>query len=204
MGINGVSNNTSTYSSAVQSTSTESAKSTSTAAKKQEIPADVYESGKKDSGSSKKIYKRDSETINRLLSDAKQRQQQMKDLVEKTLAKQGLTLNKSQSIFDILKTGKAEFSASDIAQAKKDVAEDGYWGVKQTAERLYSFAYALTGGDPSKADSMMAAIDKGFKQATKSWGGDLPGICQQTYDRVKEKMDAWKNTAADSTEQVTG
>lgn len=204
MGINGVSNNTSTYSSAVQSTSTESAKSTSTAAKKQEIPADVYESGKKDSDSSKKIYKRDSETINRLLSDAKQRQQQMKDLVEKTLAKQGLTLNKSQSIFDILKTGKAEFSASDIAQAKKDVAEDGYWGVEQTAERLYSFAYALTGGDPSKADSMMAAIDKGFKQATKSWGGDLPGICQQTYDRVKEKMDAWKNTAADSTAQVTG
>lgn len=204
MGINGVSNNTSTYSSAVQSTSTESAKSTSTASKKQEIPADVYESGKKDSDSSKKIYKRDSETINRLLSDAKQRQQQMKDLVEKTLAKQGLTLNKSQSIFDVLKTGKVDFSASDIAQAKKDVAEDGYWGVEQTAERLYSFAYALTGGDPSKADSMMAAIDKGFKQATKSWGGDLPGICQQTYDRVKEKMDAWKNTAADSTAQVTG
>lgn len=203
MGINGVSNNTAAYNQTVQTTAAEPSKNKTAAAKTQENPKDVYEPSKKEGDSSKKIYKRDSETINRLLSDAKQREQQMKDLVEKTLARQGQTLNKSQSIFDILKSGKVEFSASDIAQAKKDVAEDGYWGVEQTADRLYSFAYALAGGDPGKADTLMNAIDKGFKQATKSWGGKLPDICQQTYDRVKEKMDAWKNSTAQESGEVT-
>ena len=33
-------------------------------------------------------------------------------------------------------------------QAQKDIAEDGYWGVEQTSERLVSFAKALSGGDP--------------------------------------------------------
>lgn len=163
-----------------------------------EDTAAVYESTSdtKSLDSAKQLYKKDTETIQRLLSDLSQRQQQLKDLVEKTLLSQGNTKQASGDIFDALKSGNLKFSAEDIAKAKEDVAEDGYWGVKQTSDRLYSFAYALAGGDPSKADSMLEAIEKGFKQATKAWGSDLPSICKDTLEATREKVNAWKNGTA--------
>ncbi len=75
------------------------------------------------------------------------------------------------------------------AQAQKDIAEDGYWGVEQTSSRIVDFATALTGGDPDKIEKMRDAFEKGFKQATKAWGRELPEISSKTYDAVMEKFD---------------
>jgi len=88
-------------------------------------------------------------------------------------------------------SGEVEVDPEVVAQAKKDVAEDGYWGVEQTAERIVSFAKALTGGDASKAEEMRAAIEKGFGGAKEVWGDELPEISQNTYDRVNEMLDDW-------------
>ena len=55
------------------------------------------------------------------------------------------------------------------------------------------FAKALSGNDPEKADLLLDAFKKGFKEATKSWGQDLPDISQRTYDAVVEKFNKWKN-----------
>lgn len=121
------------------------------------------------------------------------RKKQLENLVAKTLRKQGETYNTSMNIYDLLKGGNLKFDPKDVAQAQADVAEDGYWGVEQTSERIYSFAFALTGGDPSKADDMMAAVEKGFKLATKAWGDELPDISKQTMDAVREKINNWKN-----------
>ncbi len=152
-----------------------------------EDKAAVYEAG---DTTTKKTYKRDTETINRLLQEAEQRKQQLKDLVERTLGKQSEVFTFAN--FNKFKTGEATLSAEEIEQAKEDVSEDGYWGVEQTSERLYSFAYALAGGDPDKADDMMAAIEKGYEQATKSWGNELPEISKQTLEATREKINAWK------------
>lgn len=204
MNTNGISSTNSSYStSATYADSKTSKTKTESAATKSDNSntAAVYESTKDTpkTDSAKKTYTRDSETIKTMLNDVKQRQQQLQSLVERTLLKQGKTLGASESIWDALKSGNLEFSADDIAQAKEDVSEDGYWGVEQTSERLYSFAYALAGGDPSKADTMMSAIEKGFKQATKTWGSDLPDICSKTLDATREKINAWKNQdSADS------
>jgi hypothetical protein len=54
-------------------------------------------------------------------------------------------------------------------------------------------AIALSGGDTDKADEMMAAIEKGYKQATKAWGEDLPQISQDTLEATRQKMEDWKN-----------
>jgi hypothetical protein len=70
-----------------------------------------------------------------------------------------------------------------------DIAEDGYWGVNQTSDRIIQFATALTGGDPDKIESMREAFKKGYAQAEKTWGGSLPEISQKTYDAVMEKFD---------------
>ena len=71
-----------------------------------------------------------------------------------------------------------------IKAAQEAISDDGYWGIKQTSDRMVSMAIALTGGDTDKADEMISAIEKGFKQATKSWGEDLPDICQKTLEAV--------------------
>ena len=91
--------------------------------------------------------------------------------------------------------GKIAVDPETVAQAKKDVAEDGYWGVEQTASRIVDFAKALTGGDASKVEEMRKAIEKGYKAATKTWGSDLPEISQKTNSRVNELLDQWADEA---------
>jgi len=51
---------------------------------------------------------------------------------------------------------------------------------------------ALTGGDPSKIDLLRDAALKGFAEAEKVWGGELPEISQKTLEAVKNGFDEWK------------
>ena len=117
----------------------------------------------------------------------------MKNIVEQMMSKQGSAIGKADSMWRFLAGGNFTVSADVKAQAQKDIADDGYWGVEQTSDRIVDFAKALSGGDSEKADKMIAAFKKGFEQATKSWGKTLPDISQRTYDAVMKKFDAWKN-----------
>jgi hypothetical protein len=76
-------------------------------------------------------------------------------------------------------------------QAKDLIAEDGYFGVEQTSDRIVTAAVALAGSDPEKLEQIKAGIDKGFEMAAQALGGTLPDISSQTYDAVMEKLDAW-------------
>ncbi|MFU0827800.1 MAG: DUF5610 domain-containing protein [Lachnoclostridium sp.] len=145
-------------------------------------------------GNKKVVYKQDTATLIRLKADAEKRARQLRDLVEKTLLKQGQRFNES-TMYQLLREGKISVDDETAALAKEEISEDGYWGVKQTSDRLVSFAKALTGGDPDKADMMIEAIKKGFEQATKAWGGDLPDICKQTLETAISKLEEWKKSA---------
>lgn len=146
----------------------------------------------------KQIYKADNATVEKLKADAERRSESLRSLVEKMLLKQGQTLLDSTDIYTLLREGKLQVDPEVSAQAKKDIAEDGYWGVEQTSERLLSFAKALSGGDPSKADELIDAVKKGFSQATKAWGDELPDICQKTLDASIKKLEAWRDGIEDS------
>ncbi len=152
----------------------------------------VYEKNTEDA-TTKKVYKQDTATIAKLKEEAEKRTSQLRDLVEKMLLKQGQTLEDS-NFYSLLREGKVEVDPETAAQAQADSADDGYWGVEQTSDRLVSFAMALSGGDPSKADEMMSAIQKGFDDATKAWGDELPDICKRTLEATKEKIEKWKNS----------
>jgi hypothetical protein len=154
--------------------------------------AAVYEKSE-EATSKNKIYQRDSNTVERLLAEAEKRSQSLRDLVQKMLLKQGETFNQSTDIYALLREGKVEVDPETKAQAQKDIAEDGYWGVEQTSDRLVSFAKALTGGDISKVDEMIEAVKKGFEEATKAWGGDLPEISQKTLDAAIKKLESWRD-----------
>ena len=113
------------------------------------------------------------------------------------MTKQGQAIGNADSMWSFLAKGNFTVDAQTKAQAQKDIAEDGYWGVEQTSDRIVDFAKALSGSDPDKADELLEAFKKGFKQATKTWGSNLPDISQRTYDAVVDKFDKWKNGAED-------
>jgi len=138
-------------------------------------------------------YQRDQATINRLLEEAERSRQRLIDLVEKMLTKQGQTFNRASNVYSLLRDGKVPVDEETRLQAQKDIAEDGYWGIEQTSERLVSFAKALAGGDPAKADLMIEAVKKGFSLAEKAWGGALPQICRDTLDRTISKLEEWRD-----------
>jgi len=159
---------------------------------KENVQDEYIQSEKTTTDTTKQIYKRDTATVERLKQDAALRKQQLIELVQKTLNKQGSTFQTLSDMFNAIKDGKLNVDPKEIEQAKKDVAEDGYWGVKQTSDRLVEMAKALSGGDASKADEMIAAIEKGYKQATAAWGDELPDICKDTLAAAKEKLTQWK------------
>lgn len=152
--------------------------SSKTEAAKEELPTE-------------KTYKTDTAKIQQMLEEADAKTEQLRSLVEKMMGKQGLTLAKASDMWSFLAEGDFTVDEETRAQAQKDVAEDGYWGAEATSERILSFAKALTGGDPDKIEDMKDAFIKGFKEATKAWGKDLPELSQNTYDKVLEKFDAW-------------
>lgn len=200
MGLEAISNVTQSYNTNKTTKSKESEDKTGTT-KQEEVneAAAVYE--KSEAATSKnKIYQRDNNTVDRLLAEAEKRSQSLRDLVQKMLLKQGQTFTESTDIYELLREGKIEVDPETQAQAQKDVAEDGYWGVEQTSERLVSFAKALTGGDSSKADEMIEAVKKGFEEATKAWGDDLPEISQKTLDAAIKKLEAWRDGTEVTTE----
>lgn len=131
--------------------------------------------------------------VNKLKADAEQRTSQLRSLVEKMMTKQGVAIGTADSMWSFLAKGDFTVDEATRAQAQADIADDGYWGVDQTSDRILDFAKALSGNDPEKADLLLDAFKKGFKEATKSWGQDLPDISQRTYDAVVEKFNKWKN-----------
>ncbi len=124
--------------------------------------------------------------VERLKQDELNRRSQLSGLVQQMFSKQAGT----SRLADLFSPENLKnVSAADIAQAKEDISEDGYWGVKQTSQRLFDFASALAGDDVDKMKEMQEAMEKGFKQATKAWGKDLPSISQETMKAANKLFD---------------
>jgi hypothetical protein len=111
----------------------------------------------------------------------------------------GLVLNmlKEQGIDFKIANGDQEIDISKLTQkdAQALIADDGYFGVDKTSSRIVDFAIATAGGDPSKLAAIKEGVDKGFNEALKAFGGQLPDISYKTYDAVMEKLDAWAENA---------
>ena len=129
--------------------------------------------------------------VKQLKADQESRQNSLTNLVSQMLGKQagmyGIA-NGDDSIWKIFANGN--FTV-DAAQAQEDISDDGYWGVKQTSQRLFDFASALAGDDEDKMREMQKAMEKGFKQATAAWGKDLPDISNKTLDAANKLFDEY-------------
>lgn len=170
--------------------------------KANEDTAVVYEKTSDTAVKNAKSNKSNPAIVAQMKADAEARTSQLKSLVEKMITKQGQTLGTANDMWSFLAKGKFKADPETIAQAQKDVAEDGYWGAEQTSERILSFAKALAGDDPDKAEELLTAFKKGYAEATHSWGDRLPSLCSDTYDLVEKKFNEWMKPSqeADKTE----
>lgn len=202
MSVNGITSTSTAYEAYQASqpvkTNTETAAANVTAT---EDVAAVYEPSKESETSKSQSvnYAQNTELVNKLKADAEAHTQQLQNIVQQLMTKQGQTYNTANDIWKFLASGNFTVDAATKEQAQKDIAEDGYWGVEQTSDRIIDFAKALTGGDPSKIEDMREAFKKGYKQAEKTWGGELPEISKKTYDAVMEKFDKMAEEAGQTT-----
>ena len=155
----------------------------------------VYEKNTEDKVTQKNTTKANAAIIEQMKKDAEERTAQLRSLVEQMMTKQGIAIGTADDMWKFLAKGDFTVSEDVKAQAQADIAEDGYWGVEQTSDRILDFAKALAGNDPEKADAMLEAFKKGYEEATKTWGDELPEISKRTYDAVCEKFEAWKAEA---------
>jgi hypothetical protein len=137
-------------------------------------------------------YTQNTALINQLKTDFDDKLTQLHNLVYKLISKQGNVANNADDIWSLLQKGDFTVDQETVDTAQEEISEDGYWGVTQSSDRIISFAKTLTGGDPSKINTMQEAFENGYKEATKSWGKALPEISSKTYDAVMEKFDIWR------------
>ena len=192
MSVNGITSANSSYTTPQTTAKTKVSQATNTADAK-DIGV-VYETSSKTDDKSNKI-KDYSSVVATMKKELSTKNEQLQNLVTKLLGKQA---GKYTKLADLFKDIQAD--PATIEQAQKDIADDGYWGVEQTSDRLVSTAQALSGGDTSKADTLIAAIKKGFDEATEAWGDKLPDICQKTIDAAVKKMEAWRDGTTSETD----
>ncbi|MEN8189414.1 MAG: hypothetical protein ABFS19_06165 [Thermodesulfobacteriota bacterium] len=118
----------------------------------------------------------------------------LRGLVVDTLREQGIEFQ--------IQTGDKEIDISQLSpeKAQELIAEEGYFGVEQTSERIVDFAIGLAGNDRGRLDVIREGVEKGFNDALEAFGGWLPDISYETYDAVMAKLDDWASGAEAASE----
>ena len=143
-----------------------------------------------------------SSLVAQLQSDQESRQNQLVSMVQKMMSKQATAYGQSTDMWRFLASGKFTVDAATKAQAQADIAEDGYYGVKKTSERMFEFAMALSGGDVDKMKELQSAVEKGYKQAEKTWGGKLPDISKQTLEATNKLFEDYYKQQENASQKV--
>jgi len=187
MNVNGITNGISAYQAAAK---TQPKKGTDDTIKKTDVPTtdgkgvvlELSEEGKK-------VYTPNTALVNQLKADQAKFHENFRNMVLDMMSKQGSVYGQANDIWKFLASGDFTVDPQTKLEAQQAISEDGYWGVKQTSQRIFDFANALTGGDPEKMAEMKDAFLEGFEKAKEMWGGELPDISQKTYDAVLAKFD---------------
>jgi len=130
----------------------------------------------------KSVTKTDSFSLEKLKEESDRAYSTLRKLVEKLLESQG------RNYLDSCK--KSELDQPSKMEAARLVAEAGPLGAEAVSDRIVDFAKAISGGDKSKLDELIKAIDQGFREAARVLGG-LPEVSLKTYDLIMQKLDKW-------------
>lgn len=95
---------------------------------------------------------------------------------------------------DILSLSDIGYEGEPIADLSQDeakalVAEDGFFGIIQTSERIANFVLSGAGNDVDMLKAGREGILRGFSEAEEIWGGKLPDISYETINKSVEMID---------------
>ena len=202
---------------AISSSSSESkssGKADANAKVKTENQAAVYEKTKKEDTNKEpyKINKMSKEDraalVKALKEEVEARQKQFLELVKQSLTGQGekiaIATDNMDGIWKALAKGNFTVSEEVKKQAQEDISEKGYWGVEATSKRMFEHASALAGDDVEQMKAMQKAMEKGYKEATKAWGKELPDISKKTLEAANKLFeDYYKSKGVTSEKAMT-
>lgn len=191
-----------------------SGKADANAKVKTENQAAVYEKTKQEDTSKEpyKINKMSKEDraalVKALKEEVEARQKQFLELVKQSLTGQGekiaIATDNMDGIWKALAKGNFTVSEEVKKQAQEDISEKGYWGVEATSKRMFEHASALAGDDVEQMKAMQKAMEKGYKEATKAWGKELPDISKKTLEAANKLFeDYYKSKGVTSEKAMT-
>jgi hypothetical protein len=136
--------------------------------------------------------------VSALLAKSNQQVSDFLKLLGNLVQQQGLQWNKVVS-------GEQQLTVDPQtkAAATQALSEDGEMGIKNTARRILDFARLGIGNDPSKIDTLRTAVQQGFDEAKKAFGGSLPDISNQTRDAIMATLDDWQKNGLPSNNDYT-
>ena len=150
---------------------TTSAKSTNDAAAVYEKSSDSASSAKQTKTTSKNQGIDRNAVVAKMKSDMEAQKSQLFDIVRKSITGQGKAFGQAtdDDMWKFLAGGDFTVDAATKEQAQADIAEDGYWGVKQTSQRLFDFASALAGDDEEISAETNADVIDGYCKLIKNY-----------------------------------
>ncbi len=150
----------------------------------------------------------DMSRIDALQKKADEALQPLRDMVKQLLKEQGKTFREA----NVDEKGRSDNDKDDAtmvtitpeirAEAQKNIADDGEYGIEKTASRLADFAKSISGGDTKKLETLKKAIQDGYDAAEKAFGGELPDISKKTLELTMKKLDEWASTPAETQSQL--
>lgn len=117
-----------------------------------------------------------------------------------TFVKDQLKKMSSEIVKNFLKDAGIETDSSDdVSGADTAATIPEYWNAENTSQRVVDFAVSFFDAFKGKGDEFLskikAAIEDGFSQAKKVFGGDFPDgvskLISDTHDLIMKKLDSW-------------
>ncbi|WP_462106518.1 hydrogenase-4 component G [Campylobacter concisus] len=113
------------------------------------------------------------------------------------LAQGGLSFNAPKNLSEILSgldLASIGYNGKSLNELSSDeandlISENGFFGIVNTVDRIASFVLNGAGDDVEKLKAGREGVAKGFEDAKKIWGGELPEISQKTIEKTLETLD---------------
>ena len=151
----------------------------------------------------KDISKKESEITNLTAKDISNSYflQYQKEIVKSSssnlLAQGSLSFNAPKNLSEILSGldfASIGYNGKSLNELTSDeandlISENGFFGITNTADRIASFVLNGAGDDIEKLKAGREGVAKGFEDAKKIWGGELPEISQKTIEKTLETLD---------------
>lgn len=162
-----------------------------------------------------KYYDYDKSTVDKLIAESNSKISAFKEMLQTLLAKQadrngGVISSEKTGMEALLENatvgedGMVHFNREDVeAAGLGEFDENGYWGVEQTAQRIFDMAIAFAGNDENLLAKMKSSISQAFGEVEDLFGGEgkLPDVSYRTRDRINEMFEEYENGGTATVEE---